>query len=64
MERYLMNPNTGTVNTEEHWKAEMANWTHLNDDGIETASVENQHQQFDSLIEVVQDKSGSWVEAR
>lgn len=42
--KHLMNPNTGSVDTEENWRAEMAGWDN------EEESVE---EQFDALIEVV-----------
>lgn len=58
-EQYLMNPNTGSVDTEENWKAEMSTW--INEDG--ELDPEAQQEQFDSLGHVVKDKNGDWVEA-
>lgn len=49
-ETYLMNPATGSVDTKESWLAEMPKW-----EG-------DQQAQFDSLVEVVKDDSGDWVE--
>lgn len=54
-ETYLMNPVTGSVDTKENWLSEMPEWE-TNQDGL-TAQ-----QQFDTLIEVVKDKNGDWVE--
>lgn len=51
-----MNPKTGSVDTRENWLADMDGWE-INE-GEPTAQ-----EQFDSLIEVVQDQSGGWVEA-
>jgi|TARA_Y100001951_G_C11294393_1_gene274507 hypothetical protein len=50
MTKYLMNPATGSVDTEENWLAEMLTW-----EG-------DQQAQFDALIEVEQTESGDWVE--
>lgn len=58
IERYLMNPATGTVDTEENWTAEMSAWTFLDEDGDEVKSEED----FDELVEVVKDENGEWVE--
>lgn len=46
----LMNPRTGSVDTEENWLAEMPTW-----EG-------DQHTQFNTLIEVKQDENGDWIE--
>jgi len=51
MAKYLMNPATGSVDTEENWLAVMPAW-----EG-------EQQEQFDSLIEVVKDDDGQWIEA-
>lgn len=53
--KMLMNPCTGSVDTEENWLAEMKDW--------ETSTGQTQQEQFDSLIEVVQDAEGNWVPA-
>lgn len=50
MDKHLMNPATGSVDTEENWLAEMPTW-----EG-------DQQAQFDSLVEVEQDRDGVWVE--
>ena len=51
-EKYLMNPFTGSVDTEENWLSEMPTW---NDDPKEC------QRQFDTLIEVTKNDSGDWV---
>lgn len=48
--KHLMNLQTGSVDTEENWIAEMQDW-----EG-------NQQEQFDSLVHVEKDESGEWVE--
>lgn len=53
-EKFLMNPATGSVDTEENWLAEMTSWDE---------DPEECQRQFDTLIEVVKDKNGDWVEA-
>ncbi|WP_058912855.1 DUF1870 family protein [Entomohabitans teleogrylli] len=53
-ETYLMNPATGSVDTEENWLAEMPEWE-------VNASGETPEQQFGSLIEVEKDSAGEWV---
>lgn len=53
--KYLMNPDTGSVDTEEAWRAEMAAW-----DGEETE--EERQAQLARLVEVQQDDNGDWVE--
>ncbi|KAB0585072.1 hypothetical protein [Edwardsiella anguillarum] len=53
-EKFLMNPATGSVDSDENWIAEMPSW---NDDPVEC------QRQFDTLIEVVKDEDGSWIEA-
>lgn len=55
-EKYLMEIHSGEVNTEEYWLAEMSTW----DDAEE--GFLNQQEQFDSLVEVVKDKHGDWME--
>lgn len=52
-EKFLMNPETGSVDTEENWLAEMPGWS---DDKEEC------RRQFDALTEVVKNESGDWVE--
>lgn len=56
--KYLMEPNSGSVDTEENWLAEMPTWD-CEDDEEESLT---QQEQFDSLIEVVKDKNGNWME--
>ena len=51
-ERYLMNLVTGSIDTESQWLSDMTTWE--GDDAQE---------QFDSLIEVVKNSDGDWVEA-
>jgi hypothetical protein len=53
---YLMNPATGSVDTEENWKEDMETWE-------ENAMGESPQQQFDSLVVVEKDADGNWVEA-
>lgn len=53
-EKFLMNPMTGSVDTEENWLAEMPRW---DEDPAEC------QRQFDTLIEVVKNEDGDWVEA-
>ncbi len=62
MEKYLMNIGTGSVDTEENWKAEMSGWPCMVD-GVEVFDPEDQQRQFDSLVEVVKEENGDWVEA-
>ena len=50
-ERYLMNLVTGSVDTESQWLSDMTTW-----EG-------DAQEQFDSLIEVVKNSDGDWVEA-
>ena len=49
-ERYLMNPVTGSVDTESQWLSDMTTW-----EG-------DAQEQFDSLVEVVKNTYGDWVE--
>ena len=49
-ERYLMNPVTGSVDTESQWLSDMTTWEGDAQD------------QFDSLVEVVKNTYGDWVE--
>jgi hypothetical protein len=49
-----MNPATGSVDTEENWLAEMKFWEE--NDGIDRKT------QFKSLIEVIKDKEGNWID--
>lgn len=53
VEKYLMNPDTGSVDTEENWRAEMYGW--------DEDRTECEHQ-FDALIEVEKDQNGDWAE--
>lgn len=53
-DKMLMNPVTGSVDTEGNWLAEMKDWE-TNDEG------ETPQQQFESLEEVVRDKDGNWI---
>jgi len=55
MTKYLMNIDTGSVDTEANWLADMPNW--------EESEDFTRQQQFDSLVEVVKDENGDWVEA-
>ena len=50
-ERYLMNPVTGSIDTESQWLSDMTTW-----EG-------DAQEQFDSLVEVVKNTDGDWVEA-
>jgi len=64
MEKYLMNPYTGSVDTEENWKEEQHTLTsNFMDEDLEEFDPVEQQRQFDALIEVVKDKNGDWVEA-
>ena len=49
-ERYLMNLVTGSVDTESQWLSDMTTW-----EG-------DAQEQFDSLVEVVKNTYGDWVE--
>ena len=49
-ERCLMNPATGSVDTESQWLSGMTTWEGDAQD------------QFDSLVEVVKNSHGDWVE--
>ena len=49
-EIYLMNVATGSVDTKENWLSEIDSWG------------DNAQEQFDSLVEVVKNKNGEWVE--
>lgn len=53
-ETFLMNPFTGSVDTKDNWLAEMPTW---DEDPAEC------QRQFDSLVEVIKDENGDWVEA-
>lgn len=53
---YLMNIPTGSVDTKDQWLSEMPTWE-VSSDGL------TPQQQFDSLVEVVMDDDGNWVEA-
>ena len=52
-QRFLMNPYTGSVDTEEYWLAEMPIWDE---------SEKTREEQFAELIEV-RKVDGEWVEA-
>ena len=54
-EKFLMNPFTGSVDTEENWLSEMSSW---DEDPKEC------QRQFDTLIEVVKNEHGDWVEVK
>ncbi|WP_226020018.1 helix-turn-helix domain-containing protein [Serratia symbiotica] len=56
-EKFLMNPLTGSVATEDEWLAEMPTWE-TTSDGL------TPQQQLDTLIEVVKDKDDHWVEVK
>lgn len=62
-EKFLMNPMTGSVDTEENWLAEMPSWSVDDELSDEEASKERQRQ-FSTLFEVVRDESGDWVEVK
>ena len=49
-ERYLMNLVTGSIDTESQWLSDMTTW-----EG-------DAQEQFDSLVEVVKNTYGDWVE--
>jgi hypothetical protein len=49
MARMLMNPATGSVDTEENWKSEMSTWE-------TTKDGKTPQEQFDSLVEVTDDE--------
>lgn len=51
-EKNLMNPATGSVDTESNWLAEKENWGPTADE------------QFDSLVGVERDTDGHWVEVK
>jgi len=53
-QKHLMNPETGSVDTEKNWRSEMPGW----DEEITT-----QQEQYNSLVEVKKDRNGDWVEA-
>ncbi|AUB47402.1 Uncharacterised protein [Klebsiella pneumoniae] len=53
-EKFLMNPFTGSVDTEENWLAEMPTWDE---------DPEECKRQFDTLVEVVKNEDGDWIEA-
>lgn len=55
----LMNPETGSVDSEENWKSDMHNWGH-DEDSEEQLSAQ---EQFDLLIEVRKVKD-EWLEDR
>lgn len=58
-EKYLMNPYTGSIDTEENWRSEMPFWEvsdHLSKEQADRVRLN----QFNSLIEVT-NKSGQWV---
>ena len=50
-----MNPYTGSVGEYDEWLSAMPNWN-SGTDGL------TPQQQFDLLVEVVQDETGEWVE--
>ena len=54
MTKMLMNPYTGSVDAEENWIANMKEWG--------TIDGKTPQEQFKSLVEVVQDKDGNWIE--
>lgn len=55
MPKMLMNPFTGSIDTEENWLSEMPTWE-TTEDGL------GPWEQFDSLIEVIKDENGNWKE--
>lgn len=54
-EKFLMNPATGSVDTEENWLTEMPSW---DEDPAE------RQRQLETLVEVVKDECGDWVESK
>ncbi|RDE60934.1 hypothetical protein DV708_16670 [Aeromonas veronii] len=54
MARHLMNTATGSVDTEENWEADILAWGY---------SQPAREELFASLVEVVKDEAGNWVEA-
>lgn len=54
MEKFFMNPETGSVDTWENWVADSAEW-----DSDSDLSIQDQ---LNSLIEVEKDEDGSWIE--
>jgi hypothetical protein len=58
-ETYLMNPMTGSVDTEENWKAEEQAWDTEHGDDEDMGDFG-----FDTLIEVEKDADGEWVEVK
>lgn len=52
-EKFLMNPLTGAVDTEENWLAEMPTW----DEDHEECK-----RQFETLVKVFKNEDGVWIE--
>lgn len=52
---YLMNPATGSVDTEENWIADMTRWE---------LYFKKKREEFYSLVEVVKNERGEWVEVK
>lgn len=52
-EKFLMNPLTGAVDTEENWLAEMPTW----DEDHEECKL-----QFETLVKVFKNEDGVWIE--
>jgi hypothetical protein len=59
-EKFLQNPFTGSVDTEENWFSEIPTWEVDPELSDEDARKERLRQ-FDTLVEVVKDESGQWV---
>ena len=60
MTKHLMNVDTGSVDTEENWLAEMPNWE---EGDAEQGCFKSREDQFAALVEVVKSGEGDWVEA-
>lgn len=62
-EKFLMNPLTGSVDTEENWLSEMSEWAVDPELSEEDAKLVRRLQ-FDRLIEVTKNENGEWVETQ
>ena len=66
MTRYLIHPDTGSIDTASQWLAEMPTWDVYTPEGDSFATPEQEQaerqRQYDALVEVKKDVDGYWVE--
>ncbi len=58
---YLMNPHTGSVDTEENWITDSQDWLYANG---EIMHIKDRWMLIDELKEVEKDFEGNWIEKK